>query len=153
MKWGTNSSNSSPEFFLGGERRREAIGLGENSKPATETNWKCAPNDDELKPELQITTHHSMQQDTKLHTEFHVAERFEAFFKCEKEANQQRRNLYWTRSQVFSLCPHPPGIYPTKNTIICPKCRQKIIHNLNHDIATFPEPTGHLVMMLATTNR
>jgi hypothetical protein len=131
---GTNSSNSLPEFFVGGERRREAIGLGVNSKTATETNWKCARSDDELKPELQITTHHSMQQDTKLHTEFHVAERFEAFFKCEKEVNQQRRNLYWTRSQVFSLCPHPLGIYPTKNIIICPKCRQKIIHNLNHDI-------------------
>ncbi len=131
---GTNSSNSLPEFFLGGERRREAIGLGENSKTATDTNWKCAWSDDELKPELQITTHHSMQQDTKLHTEFHVAERFEASFKCEKEGNQQRRNVYWTRSQEFSLCPHPLGIYPTKNIIICPKCRQKIIHNLNHDI-------------------
>jgi hypothetical protein len=88
MKWGTNSSNFSPEFFVGGERMREAIGLGENSKTETETNWKCGQNDDELKPELQFTTHHSMQQDTKLQTEFHVAERFEAFFKCEKEANQ-----------------------------------------------------------------
>jgi hypothetical protein len=64
-------------WFL--SRRREAIGLGENSKTETETNWKCAQNDYELKPELQITTHHSMQQDTKLHTEFHVAERFEDF--------------------------------------------------------------------------
>lgn len=81
---GTNSSNSLPEFFPGGERR-EAIGLGGNSKTATETNWKCARSDDELKPELQITTHHSMQQDTKLHTEFHVAG---SFFKCEKEVNQ-----------------------------------------------------------------
>jgi len=32
--------------------RGEAIGLGENSKIATETNWKCAQSDDELKPEL-----------------------------------------------------------------------------------------------------
>jgi hypothetical protein len=55
MKWGTDSSNFSPEFFVGRERMREAIGLGENSKTETETNWKCAQNDDELKPELQIT--------------------------------------------------------------------------------------------------
>jgi len=63
---GTNSSNSLPEFFPGGERRREAIGLGENSKTAMETNWKCARSDDELKPELQNTTHHCMQHRHKI---------------------------------------------------------------------------------------
>ncbi len=80
--------------FLGGERKRG------NRKGATETNWTSARNDNELKPKLKINTHQSMQQDTKLHTEFHVAG---SFFKCEKEVNQQRKSLYWTRAQVFSL--------------------------------------------------
>jgi hypothetical protein len=51
-------------------------------KAATETNWTSASNDNELKPKLKLNTHQSMQQDTKLQTEFHVAG---SFFKCEKE--------------------------------------------------------------------
>jgi hypothetical protein len=56
--------------FLGGERKRG------NRKAAIETNWTTARNDNELKPKLKINTHQSMQQDTKLHTEFHVAGSF-----------------------------------------------------------------------------
>jgi len=67
MKWGPILQIPCLSSFQeeGGERR-EAIGLGGNSKTATETNWKCARSDDELKPELQITTHHSMQHRHKI---------------------------------------------------------------------------------------
>jgi hypothetical protein len=94
-----------------------------------------------------------MQQDTKLHTEFHVAERFEDFQVWEtRESTEKKRVL----DKITGVQPVPPPSrdLPYKEYNNLPKMQTKIYTQSEswHSV-TFPEPTGDFVMMLATTNR